>query len=248
MKLIVAGEGGSGRSTLAVLLALQFQRQGRRVLLVDADPGREGMHRLAGAPTSETLLGYVARETAAAGEAACPLFFERPFAPGDLPEGCGVEAQGVRMLKIGAVQFPAEGCACRAGGVLGRFLAHLTPGEADRVVVDLPAAGPGPLELPPGILAAPDWVLGVIAPTYGSFRLARDLLTRESAFAPARMGLVINKTEAPSGSPWGEILDPRRVLAELPLRDELAHAERAGAPLPPGGRDIEALCRRLEAS
>ena len=159
-----------------------------------------------------------------------------------------MEAQGVRMLKIGAVQFPAEGCACGAGGVLGRFLGHLTPGGADRVVVDLPAAGPDPLELPPGILAEPDWVLGVIAPTYGSFRLARDLLNRESAFAPAQVGLVINKAEASTGSPWGEILDPRRVLAELPLRDDLAHAERAGAPLSSGGRAIEALCRRLEAS
>jgi CO dehydrogenase maturation factor len=246
MKLFVGGEGGSGKSTLAVLIALQFQRMGRHVLLVDADAGRDGMHRLAGAPTAETLLGYVERETAAhGGEDTCPLFFEQRFAPADLPPGCGARAQGVRMLKIGAVRFPADGCACPAGGILGRFLANLNPGVEDRIVVDL-AAGAGLPELPAGAYDRQDWILGVIAPTYASFRLARELLARASTVAPARVGLIINKIDAVGRSPLGSMLDPQRVLAEMPLRDELDSSAREGAPLTPSVPECEALCRRLE--
>lgn len=249
MILFVSGEGGSGKSTLAVLIALQFQRLGRQVLLVDADAARDGLHRLAGAPTSETLLGYVARETAPPGEReACPLFFERRFAPADLPPGCGATAQGVRMLKIGSVRFPVEGSACPAGGVLSRFLANLEPGAEDRVVVDLAAGTDLPDLLFDGERTRGDWILGVIAPTYASFKRARDLLARAASMAPARLGLIINKTEATGRSPLEDMLDRQRILATLPLRDDLASTELAGAPLTPVSPEIEALCRRLEAA
>ncbi|MFO7930342.1 MAG: ParA family protein [Desulfosalsimonas sp.] len=37
MKILVCGKGGSGKSTLSVMLARAFADMGRRVLLVDAD-------------------------------------------------------------------------------------------------------------------------------------------------------------------------------------------------------------------
>ena len=56
MKLLICGKGGSGKSTVSVLMARAFQRMGKRVLLVDADESNLGLHRLAGSPSAETLL------------------------------------------------------------------------------------------------------------------------------------------------------------------------------------------------
>ena len=38
MKLAVTGKGGTGKTTLSVLLARSFAVDGRKVILVDADP------------------------------------------------------------------------------------------------------------------------------------------------------------------------------------------------------------------
>ena len=56
MELLICGKGGSGKSTVSVLMARAFQRLGKRVLLVDADESNLGLHRLAGSPSAETLL------------------------------------------------------------------------------------------------------------------------------------------------------------------------------------------------
>ena len=44
VKVSVCGKGGSGKSTVAVLLAHEFRRRGWRVLVVDSDESNACLH------------------------------------------------------------------------------------------------------------------------------------------------------------------------------------------------------------
>ncbi|NLU45450.1 MAG: P-loop NTPase, partial [Euryarchaeota archaeon] len=56
MKIIVSGKGGSGKSTVSSLLALDLVRRGRRVLVVDADESNFGLEALLGLDGSGELM------------------------------------------------------------------------------------------------------------------------------------------------------------------------------------------------
>ncbi len=56
MKILIGGKGGSGKSTLSILLAKALKSAGHPVLLVDADESNLSLHRLLGAPAPENLM------------------------------------------------------------------------------------------------------------------------------------------------------------------------------------------------
>ena len=45
MKVLICGKGGSGKSTIAALLAKCVSRRGYQVLVVDSDESNYGLHR-----------------------------------------------------------------------------------------------------------------------------------------------------------------------------------------------------------
>jgi len=59
MKIEVSGKGGSGKSTLSVLMARSLARLGYRVLLVDGDESNVGLESLLGTPSPVHLLEYL---------------------------------------------------------------------------------------------------------------------------------------------------------------------------------------------
>jgi CO dehydrogenase maturation factor len=55
-KMVVAAEGGSGKSTITTLIARLALKKGRRVMVVDADESNLGIQRMTGSswPISES--------------------------------------------------------------------------------------------------------------------------------------------------------------------------------------------------
>lgn len=45
MKITVCGKGGCGKSTVSALLAKEFERMGKTVLVADSDESNYGLHR-----------------------------------------------------------------------------------------------------------------------------------------------------------------------------------------------------------
>jgi CO dehydrogenase maturation factor len=249
MKLLVCGKGGSGKSTVAVLMARAYQRMGKRVLLVDADESNLGLHRLAGAPSAETLLealggkaGLRARKQAVFPSESCPAFYETSFSWEDIPEGCVPDADGIRLLKIGKIKTFGEGCACPMGGMLRPFLAHFRADADDRMVVDMAA---GVEHFGRSVDARADHIIGVIDPSFESFKLARSImaLSRE---AGTPLAFVLNKTDARMREALGRFIDPQLIWAELREREALFMAGMEGRPIDVHDPQIDALCRRLE--
>jgi CO dehydrogenase nickel-insertion accessory protein CooC1 len=85
MKLLICGKGGSGKSTVSVLMARAFQRLGKRVLLVDADESNLGLHRLAGSPSAETLLEAMGGKAGLRSRKQAMPFRPRPVRPSTKP-------------------------------------------------------------------------------------------------------------------------------------------------------------------
>jgi CO dehydrogenase maturation factor len=251
MKYLVCGKGGSGKSTVAVLMARAFQRLGRRVLLVDADESNLGLHRLAGAPSAESLLeamggkaGLRARKQDLLANAACPAFYEAAFTWESIPERCVPEADGLRLLKIGKIKNFGEGCACPMGGVLRPFLAHFQAAAQDRVVVDMAA---GVEHFGRGVDAHGDRLIGVIDPSYESFKLAR-IIQELSQGAGTPIAFVLNKADARMREAIGRYIDPDLIWAELRDHEALFTAGLEGRPITIETSEIDALCRRLESA
>jgi len=58
MKITICGKGGSGKSSVAALLAREYARRNRAVLVVDTDESNLGLHRLLGTDAPPDLMGY----------------------------------------------------------------------------------------------------------------------------------------------------------------------------------------------
>ena len=248
MKLMVCGKGGCGKSTIAVLLSRTFARMGRRVLLVDADESNVGLHRLTGTAPAATLLETLGGRQALRPKtqdpfaAACHLFYDQPFTLADIPETCTPGVDGVRLLKIGKIQHFGEGCACPMGGMLRPLLANLQAGGDDRIVVDTAA---GVEHFGRSVDRHADTILGIIDPTFESFKLAKKLMAlAEGSGTPVTF--ILNKADERMRAALGSFIDPAAILGEIPMRDELFAAGLEGHPIRVEIPEVAQLCRRLE--
>jgi len=48
MKIMLCGKGGCGKSTVTALMAKEYARQGKRVLVIDCDESNYGLHQQLG--------------------------------------------------------------------------------------------------------------------------------------------------------------------------------------------------------
>ena len=58
MKIVVCGKGGSGKSTIAALLAKSMANSGYKVLVIDSDESNYGLHRQLGLKLPEDFMNY----------------------------------------------------------------------------------------------------------------------------------------------------------------------------------------------
>ena len=58
MKITVCGKGGCGKSTVSALLAKEFERMGKTVLVADSDESNYGLHRQHGVKLPRDFTEY----------------------------------------------------------------------------------------------------------------------------------------------------------------------------------------------
>ena len=177
LRIGVLGKGGSGKSTLVVLLAHALVKRGYEVIVLDADSTNVGLHRALGiADPPRPLLEYFGGSVFSGGAVTCPV--DDPTAlPAPvidlsaLPKAyAGRSPDGVWLLVAGKLAELGAGAGC--DGPIAKITRDLdVRGSMGRTVllVDLKA---GFEDSARGVLVRLDGALAVVDPTLVAVRMA----------------------------------------------------------------------------
>jgi len=235
MKIAISGKGGTGKTTLAALLAQAYADSGRNVLAVDADPSP----CLAGALGFPDELRQRLRPIAEMDD----LIYERTGAkPGtvggfftlnprvdDLPDRFSISHRGVRLLEMGSVDTGGSGCICPESALLKTLFTHLLFRKEDVLILDMYA---GVEHLGRATVDFVDAMLVVAEPTRRSLGTAAQIKSLAQDIGLARLWLVGNKVRNQEEAVFLEAESPGLpVLGFLPADLAVQEADRLGIPV-----------------
>jgi CO dehydrogenase maturation factor len=243
MKIVVAGKGGAGKTTVSGTVARALARSGRRVIALDADLNPMlGIALGLGVDRTEALAGV--RQALQDGEHE-----HEPTAEG-MVDSFGADApDGVRVVIASRMDRPDAGCAC-CGVSADKLLRELEGG--DRTVLGDLEAGIGVLTRMDG--GSIDMVLVVTNPTAKSIEVARRALQTPVARG-GRVVIVANRVRGEADvEAIRAALGGEHEVVRIPEDPVITRADVEGvAPLDldasaPGVRALMALGDRIAAA
>ncbi len=180
-RLGVFGKGGSGKSTITVLLARALLDQGYQVCVLDADSTNLGLPQAFDLPTPEkTLLDYFGGMVFQGGAVTCPVDDPTPLAQPEvkieeLPmDYFSRDEKGLILLSVGKIAGLGAGAGCDGPvAKIARDLRVQTENGRPVTILDFKA---GFEDSARGVVTGLDCGLAVVDPTQTSLVLAGDLL------------------------------------------------------------------------
>ncbi|OPX69443.1 MAG: Light-independent protochlorophyllide reductase iron-sulfur ATP-binding protein [Methanoregulaceae archaeon PtaB.Bin056] len=248
MKLVVCGKGGSGKSTIAALLAKQYARTGRRVLVVDTDESNASLHRLLGIGVPKDLLGFFGGKKGMmeafreARENDVPKPLDCAWAIDNIPEEFISKKDGIQLVAIGKIHQAGEGCACPMGVLAKQFLSGLILSENDIVIIDTEA---GIEHFGRGIDKVCNSILMVIDPSYESIHLAERVASMAEQIDVPHY-YILNKTDTMTARALRDrIHDNKRIIGEINQDQSILVAGLSGQELSSLYPEIESVAEVL---
>jgi len=229
MKIAISGKGGTGKTTLAALLARTFAGEGRPVIAVDADPDANLASAL-GLPRGEwpepisQMRDLIYERTGAKG--GYGTFFKLNPDVRDLPDKFSRTVHGVRLLTLGGVAKGGGGCICPESALLKALVTHLLLRPGEVVILDMEA---GIEHLGRATAQTVAMMIIVVEPGQQSMQTARSIRKLAEEIHIPRLGVVINKL--PPGmdpEPLARHLAGLPVLGTLSLDPQIAQADLEG--------------------
>jgi CO dehydrogenase maturation factor len=197
MKLAVAGKGGVGKSTIVALMARVLRDDGKKVLVIDADPDMNQAsilgipNTISITPVSE-LKELIAERTGTEPGTPSPFFTMNPKVD-DIPETYCISHQGVKLLTMGTIKKGGGGCACPENAFLKSLLAHLIISGKEWVLLDMEA---GIEHLGRGTALGVDMLVIVVEPGRTSIDTAYRIKKLADDLGLKRCGIIVNKIQS----------------------------------------------------
>lgn len=231
-KIAISGKGGVGKTTLAALLAHIYAERGRSVVAIDADPAG-GLAEALGFPAE-----LVAQVTPVAEME--DLIFERTGAkPGssggffslnprvdDIPDRFSISHEGIRFLRLGAIESGGSGCICPESALLRALVTHLLLYRDEMMILDMEA---GVEHLGRATAQAVDTFVVVIEPGRRSLKTAATVRRLASDIGIDQVCAVGNKVRGEGDWAFMEEHSPVPLLGYLSANAELTEADLRGA-------------------
>ena len=248
MKIEISGKGGSGKSTISVLMARSLAKLGYRVLLVDGDESNVGLENLVGISPPVHLLEYLGGKKGFKEKLNEQMMMGNPAGVfsgkqriKDIPKECISSSDGIDLLIIGKIHHFGEGCACPIGVLSKKFLSSIDMGQNEVIIMDTEA---GVEHFGRGIVGECDFVLGVIDPTAESFHLARKIEAM-AAKADKVLYFILNKVDPSIEPVMRRHLDGNKIIGSIPKDDLIFMESLEGRKLTRGLNEIESICSRI---
>ena len=255
MKIATVGKGGSGKTTIAGVLARVFAGEGRRVLAIDGDPNPNLALVLGMARADADAIRYIPASVMAAGENVGGVVQLVPaIPPEEILAGYGHRAaENVNLIVMGkpAHGTAGSGCMCASHRAVRGLIAELT-GFGEHTVTDMEA---GLEHLRRGTARNVDLMLIVVEPYYRSLEAGARTAELALELGIPHIRAVANKVRNADDQAAIEAFCAKHgmaLLGSVPLDDAFVMAERAGkAPIDyaPRSRGLEAireLARRID--
>ncbi len=250
MKVIICGKGGSGKSTLSTLIARALKKRGYGVLMVDGDESNLGLHRLLGGDEPIVFMdslggkkGFREKLNSGFPQGNTDVIFGPNTKIDDIPKECVSVIDGIRLLAVGKIHEPGEGCACPIGRLSKTILSNLAIGKNEIVIIDAEA---GVEHFGRGIDTACDMILSVVDPTFESFMLAKKMndMARNSE---KQIAFVMNKVDGRVEASMNKHLDQEKVIARIPMSNDIFMDSLEGNKISADLPEVEKICDLIVA-
>ncbi len=198
MKILVAGKGGVGKTTIAALLSHIFSNHNYKVLALDTDSVPNLAQSLGIpidkafkiTPLTKNVKLIEERTGAKPGEGWGVLFSLTPKVD-DIVEKYGVKVkENLSLVVIGSIDVSKEGCLCPAIALAKAFLRHVFLKRKEVIIVDAEA---GAEVFGRGLAEKFDLFLCVTEPTIKSLIISKKLIEMAKELGIKKTILVINK-------------------------------------------------------
>ena len=243
MRLMLCGKGGCGKSTTTTLLAKEFERQGKRVLVIDCDESNYGLHQQLGLELPRDFADYVGgkeRVMMLAGDNPMNMapLFDKPMTFDDVPADYVSKKGRLLLMSPGKIQNANEGCACAFNIVMAHFLPCLQLMDDDVVLMDMEA---GIEHFGRGTANICENVLMVVDPSYESLRLSKKIQEIAESVGHT-VAFVLNKVDESNREMMLDLIaDPDKIGTILSLNKDLAAAGLQGKELTEPNPEIQEL-------
>ena len=206
-KISITGKGGTGKSVVTTLLSESFREKGYSVLVIDSDESNTGLYRMLGfdaapKPVMDLFGGerkvWEILDQLDADEHADPMvktLLGDKIVVNDISQEYYLNRDGLRLMSIGKITRPFEGCACPIGKVNSVFLEKLTLNEKEIAIADMEA---GVEHFGRGVEKGVDTVLIVIEPSFESMSLAITINGIAKAAGITAVHAILNKVPSES--------------------------------------------------
>jgi CO dehydrogenase nickel-insertion accessory protein CooC1 len=175
----ILGKGGSGKSTVAILLTKAIRDLGYKVCLLDADSTNVGLAQALGFEQSPgTLLDYFGGMVFSGGTITCPVDDPTPLQGADIyldkiPAQFFVQRDGITLFTAGKIGDLGPGAGC--DGPIAKIARDIQFHFQGGPVVTLVDFKAGFEDTARGAITSLDWAIVVVDPTLAAIEMASDM-------------------------------------------------------------------------